>query len=739
MKQIASRSNQALSRRQMLISTTLGGIGLCVSGCQTTETLAAEKISQPLANITPPITPRVSFPIEQLGRTRNDPYHWIKYIPETGTRTLDTLPERLKSHLIDETEYAEAVLAPTETLQIDILNTMQARLPDMQSAPPLSDGPYAYFNYYPENSAYPVYARIHEDNPEQTEILLDEAERADGQSYFRSTEHQHSPDHRYFVWAEDIKGNDRHRICALDTKTGKTRIWVETDAYGYGGVTIAPSSKRVFWVWRNSKNRPTRVYRTDLSDGKQTLVYEEKDPAIFIQVKRTAGGGYVSIILSGPDTSEVRLISAKNELSAPELVFQRRDKVHYEVEEWGDKLLSLTDADGAIDNKLIAISPDDFSRQTKIIPAQSGRQILEILPFKTALVIREQINSQYKLRLLFPNGQEKAIEFDEPAYTVKLLPNQSYEASECRVIYQSPKTPPTWIDIDLNTASVTEIQKDEPKNYNPDDYIVERLFATAGDGETVPITLLSHRNHKRDGSVPLLLYGYGAYGVSSDPTFSIPATVLVDRGWNYAIAHVRGGSEKGREWFLDGRKFNKRNSFTDFIACAEDLNNWDISSRSNIVAYGLSAGGLLVGGAMNLDPEMWAGVIAKVPFVDMLNTMSDAEHPLVPLFRPDWGDPLANPKAYDYIYSISPYENVRQASYPPLLTTAGLKDDRVGYWEPAKLVAEIRHKSTSDNPAILKLNVNSGHQGSAGTTDELSEMALFWSFAEVAVADGFRE
>jgi len=286
---------------------------------------------------------------------------------------------------------------------------------------------------------------------------------------------------------------------------------------------------------------------------------------------------------------------------------------------------------------------------------------------------------------------------------------------------------------DLATAGRTLVGETRLPGFDPARYAVERIQAAAPDGTMVPVTLLPRRDAPRDGSAPLLLYGYGAYRVSSDPVFSLPATVLVDARWRYAIAHVRGVGELGQRWFKDGKRFHKRNSMSDFIACASHVADAGYAAFHRIVAYGLSAGGLLVGGAMTIAAERWAGVIAKVPFVDMLNTMSDADQPLVPLFRPGWGDPLADPQAFAYIHSISPYENLRPADYPPLLCTAGLQDDRVSYGEPAKLVAQVRYRTTGCSPAILLVDPDAGHQASADLYSEYIEMARFWAFAETFV------
>jgi oligopeptidase B len=677
--------------------------------------------------LAPPQSPRVSHVIEQLGRTRDDAYSWMKFIPAAGERTRENLPEAVGTMLKAENGYADAILAPLAGERAKLLDAMLARVSGDVTAPALERDGWDYGSARPAGAAHAIYTRSRTGGkPEQ---LVDEAARAKGQPYFRSTGHQPSPDHRYFAWAEDVIGNDRHRIVIRDNQSGEVRTIVDKDAYGYGGLVFGPSSRWLFWIWRDARNRPTRLYRTSI-DGKTTdLVYEETDPAIFMQVKRTAADGFVALTLAGPETGEVRLVPAADETAAPATVWPRKVGVRYEIDEWNGGLIALTDADDAFDMALLRLDPKDFQTLATLVPHRPGTPILQIQPFKSALVRLERVDGLHRLVILRPDGNEQTIAFDDPAYAIELPLEQSYAASSAMIVHQSPKSPRRWIRVDLASGKQTVVQQQKVANFNPDDYQVERLFAPAPDGEMVPITLLSRRGAPKDGKAPLLQYGYGSYGVASDPEFSIPALALVDRGWRYAIAHVRGGSEKGRQWFLGGRKFTKRNSFTDFIACAEHLAAEGYTAKGKIVAYGLSAGGLLVGASMNIAPALWGGVIAQVPFVDMLNTMSDGAHPLVPLFRPDWGDPLADPKAYDYIASISPYENVRAAPYPPLLCTAGLKDDRVPYWEPAKLVAEVRHRSTSGNPALLHTDMDSGHQGSADLASEYGQKALFWAFA----------
>lgn len=682
-------------------------------------------------DVSPPIAPREDHEILQLGRTRVDSYAWMKFIPAFGTRALETLPARLREQLEAEMEYAQDILRPLAGDARHFYDRMAQRAPRASEPLPASSSGWRYESRLPAGHAHRVFSRVGPDAGAQ--ILFDEAERASGHAYYRATGHQASRDDRYFAWAEDVRGDDRHHICILDMDSGVVRTVVPADAFGYGGFTFSPSSLYLFWIWRDAYSRPTRLYRSPVDGGEAELVYEEQDPAIFMQVARTAADGFVALTLAGPDTSEVRLIPAAAETAPPRILRPRRRGVRYEINEWNDALLMLTDAEEATDRKLLKVDPVDFSEQAVLVPHRAGTPIIAVLPFAEALVRLERVDELHRLVLMYPDGREASVDFDEPAYTIELVPSQPYEARYVRIVHQTPSRPPRWMDIGFEDAQCRVVAQERLSGFDPAAYRVERLHARAADGETIPITILSRSDVPADTPQPLLLTGYGAYGISSEPRFSLPATVLVDAGFRYAIAHVRGGSEKGRRWYQEGCREKKRNSMTDFIACAQHLRDTGYAAPGKIVAHGISAGGLLVCGAMNIEPQLWAGVIAQVPFVDMLNTMSDADHPLVPLLRPDWGDPLADAYAYDHMAALSPYENVKRAAYPPVLCTAGLKDDRVPYWEPAKLLANIRHHSTSGQPAVLLLNPDSGHQESDDQNAEFTQAALLWAFARHCV------
>lgn len=677
-------------------------------------------------DIPAPVAERRQCEIAQLGRLRIDPYAWMKYVPASGTRELETLPEPLRRHLRAEMNYAAQMLRPLEPRARCFYERMMSRAPEVPVLPADAVEGWQYESAVSKMHGHRIFSRRRPGG--ESQHLLDEGVRAKGHAYYRATGHQASPDDRYFAWAEDIRGDDRHQIHVFDTETGRTHTVAVADAFGYGGFTFSSSSRHVFWIWRDAFSRPTRLYRTSVDGGEAELVFEENDPSLFMQVSRSAANGYVVLTLMGPDISEVHLFAADAETSPARIVRPRERGIRYEINEWNGALLMLTNLGGAQDRQLLSLDPGDFGIREVLVPPRTGVPIVSVHPFERALLRVERERGIPRLVLRTPEGRETTIQFDEPAYSVELAPQQPYRAREVRLVHQSPATPRRWLDVNLDTGARTILGQEALPGFSSDDYVVERLHATAEDGETIPITVLSRRDAAGTAQ-PLLLTGYGAYGISYEPVFSLPATVLVDAGFRYAIAHVRGGSEKGWHWYQSGCREKKRNSMSDFVACARYLVDRGYARKNEVVSYGVSAGGLLVAGALNLSPTTWAGVIAQVPFVDMLNTMSDADHPLVPLLRPDWGDPLSDPRAYDHMAALSPYENVHPADYPPVLSTAGLKDDRVPYWEPAKWLANIRHHSTSCQPAILHLNPQSGHQESDDMNAEFTQAALFWAFA----------
>jgi oligopeptidase B len=691
--------------------------------------------------INPPETAMIPKRIEQLGRVRIDNYAWLRD-PNWAEVFVDTakMQPAIRTHLDDENRYADAVLDPTKSRQAQYIAAMNAmgasKAGSTTTATPASpDGEWSYYTYIRPGEDHVVHARKPRMGGEE-QILLDEQGRSVGHDYYRVEDAQHSPDHSLFVWAEDLGGGDRFDIGIHDLKTGQITVSTTMDTYGWLGVIISPCSQWIFRIQRNQYGRPAKVFRMPARGGDEVLVYEELDGALFVSLGRTASNSHTTIRVSGPDLDEWHLIPGDTPEAIPVMVEPRTVGLHYLVEEWNGQLVLLTDAGGTVDGRLMTVGSANPGKANwrDWVPAQTGRHFIEMHPFRDYFVLVQRLNGKLEIVVMAKGGDAKKIAFDEAAYDVALAETQEFASDTLRLIYQSPKTPERWLACDMASGTQAVIWQSQIAGFDPALYEVRALFAPASDGQQVPLTVLMKKDARLDGTSRLLLYGYGAYGVSSEADFSIPAIALVDQGWIYAIAHVRGGSEKGRSWFLDGRRFKKRNSFTDFNACADYLIASGYTKPRHIVAYGLSAGGLLVGGALNLRPELYGGVIAQVPFVDMLNTMSDATHPLVPAFRPDWGDPLADPKAYDYIASISPYENVHAAVYPMVLATAGVRDNRVSYWEPGKWVASLRTHTTSGKPILFRINMAAGHQSASGQSDAFAQYALFWSFAELSLA-----
>jgi oligopeptidase B len=450
----------------------------------------------------------------------------------------------------------------------------------------------------------------------------------------------------------------------------------------------------------------------------------------------TADDSHILIVAQNQETSEAHVIPANDPLAPPSVAAGRRAGLRYDLDRWGDRWVIRTNLGDAVDFQVItsraAIPAVDT--WTPFVEHRAGRLIVGVALYRDHLVRLERENACNRLVILARSGEEHVVSFEESAYALSLQAGFEYDTTVTRFVYQSPTTPRQWFDYDMASRTRTLRKTQEiPSGHDPARYETRRLYAVAPDGQSVPLTVLKLRGTPLDGSAPLMLYGYGSYGIAMEPSFSVQSLSLVDRGWIWATAHVRGGSDKGWGWFLDGRGFHKANTFTDFIACAEHLVAQGYGKPGRIAAYGGSAGGMLVGAVANLRPDLWGAVIAAVPFVDVLNTMSDTSLPLTPPEWPEWGNPLQDPKAYDYIASYSPYDNVGAKAYPAVFARGGLSDPRVTWWEPEKWIARLRAHTTSGRPVLLKINMQAGHGGASGRFDHLKEVALDYAFAIWAI------
>jgi oligopeptidase B len=688
----------------------------------------------------PPVAPKRPHRIEQLGRVRVDDYAWMKDDNwQQVLRDPKVLRPDVREHLDAENAYTKAMLAGTEPLQAQMFAEMKGRIKEDDSSVPAPDGPWDYYVRYDLGAQHPIHARRPRGSSEPEQVLLDEEALAKDKPFFQVGAASHSPDHALYAWAADEQGSEYYTIHVKDLATGETLGPPIESAYG--DFTFSPDSAWIFWIWRDENARPSKVFRRPARGGTDVMVYEEADEGMFLGVGTASDDSHVLIHVGNQETTELWLIPAADPTASPVVAEPRQVGVKYSLDHWTDRWVIRSNADGAVDFKL--------SVSQAVVPAKAtwrdwiahepGRYITGFAAFAGHLVRAERVNALDRLVVTARGGAEHEVAFDEEAYALNLEGGFEYETTTARFVYQSPTTPRQTFDYDLATRERTLRKTQEiPSGHDPARYVARRLYATAGDGEAVPITVLMLKDTPLDGSAPLLVYGYGSYGHAMEPSFSIRNLSLVDRGWIWATAHIRGGSDKGWGWFLDGRKEKKPNSFTDFIACAEHLVAEGYGTKGRVAAYGGSAGGMLMGAVANLRPDLWGAIIAAVPFVDVLNTMSDTTLPLTPPEWPEWGNPLEDAAAYDLIAGYSPYDQVSAQAYPPVLATGGLSDPRVTYWEPAKWVARLREFQAGEAPILLKINMEAGHGGASGRFDFLKEIALDYAFAVWALDKGWQ-
>ena len=685
----------------------------------------------------PPIAKKSPKTITQLGRTRVDDYAWLKDENwQQVMRDPTVLRADIRAYLEEENAYRKAMLAETVDLQNKLFEEMKGRIKEDDSSVPDPDGPWEYYTRFEIGAEYPLHARRPRGKSDGEVILLNEPVLAQGKAHFDVGAGEHSPDHSLYAYALDTQGSEYYAIHIIDLATGAHLP--DGPQSSTGDFVFSPDSSHLFWLWRDGEGRPKKVFRRPTRGGAKddVLIYQEEDDGMFLGLGVTGSREWIVIGCGNQETSESHIVPARTPTAAPQLFAARETGVRYDIEHWDGKFFIHTNADGAVDWKIATCDIDRTERQNwrDFIAHKPGNFIVELGAFKEYLVRLERVNAFPRVVVRDKSGSEHIVAFDEEAYALSLDGGYEWDTTTMRYIYNSPTTPRSFVDYDLATREKTVRKVQEvPSGHDREAYVTKRITAKASDGADIPITVLMKAGTKLDGSAPMLLYGYGSYGIAMEASFSVQRLSLVDRGWVWAIAHVRGGSEKGWQWFLDGRKEKKPNTFADFIACAETLIEQGFTQQGRIVAYGGSAGGLLMGAVTNMRPDLWAGVIAAVPFVDVLNTMSDTTLPLTPPEWPEWGNPIEDAAAYDLILGYSPYDQIKTQAYPAFFATGGLSDPRVTYWEPAKFVAKLRPHSTSDRPVVMRMNMEAGHGGSSGRFDFLKEVAEDYAFALRAI------
>jgi oligopeptidase B len=669
----------------------------------------------------PPRAKTVPRQLEAHGDVRIDEYYWLKNRDD---------PE-VVAYLQAENAYLEAVMKPTEPLQEKLVEEIVGRIKQDDASVPFKLDDYWYYTRYEEGADYPIFSRKRESLEASEEIMLNANELAEGHEYFsvRGLEVSHGQD--ILAFATDTVGRRFYDLRFKNLTTGETLPDVISDVTG--NVAWANDNRTVFYSRQDPETlRSFRILLHTLGTdpAEDVLVYEETDETYDCYVFKTKSKKYVMIATSTTLADEYRYLEADDPAGAFEVFLPRRKGHEYSIDHYGDRFFIRTN-DQATNFRLMStpVGATEMKGWTEVIPHRDDVYLGGFEIFRDHLVVSEREDGLVQLRVMPWSGKdEHYIEFDEPAYVAYIGVNPNFDTTVLRFNYESMATPDSVYDYDMATRKKTLMKRDEVLGgFNAADYASERLYATARDGARVPISLVYRKGLDKNGTHPMVLYAYGSYGYSRDPNFSSARISLLDRGFVYAIAHVRGGQELGRGWYDDGKLLKKMNTFTDFIDVAEYLVEGGYTSPEHLYAQGGSAGGLLVGAVINLRPDLFHGAIAQVPFVDVITTMLDPSIPLTTSEYDEWGDPNIK-EYYEYILAYSPYDNVEPKAYPHLLVTTGLHDSQVQYWEPAKWVARLRATKTDDNLVLLKTNMEAGHGGTSGRLKGHKDTALEYAF-----------
>mgnify|MGYP001235157796 FL=1 len=659
-----------------------------------------------------------------------DNYSWIK---QKNWKEVILDPNKLntpvKKYLDEENLFKEEQLKDIKDIEKKLFEELKSKIKNEDNSVPKKDGDYYYAYKYNKNSEYPIYYRKNIKNNFE-EIILDCEKKSKTHSYFNVAAISHSHNHKYLAYNIDTNGSEYFSIFIENIETKE--ILSPEIKNTTGDIIWSLDNNYIFYVGLDQNHRPTKVFKHKIgSDSeKDLLIYEEKDPSFFCSINLSKTKKYLFIRTADHETSEYLFINLKLNQTTPILFKKRIKKIEYDLEHHEKFFVISTNIDNAKNFKIMISHEESYQKWEEFITYERINLILDFIILKDWLVRLERTEGSENIIILnLNNKNQHKISFDEEAYNLSLDHGYEYETDAFRYSYSSPTTPKSIFDYDCKSKK-QELKKTQevPSGHNKNDYICKKIFATAHDNEKIPITILYKKGIKLDSSNHLLLYGYGSYGISIPSNFSTNRLSLVDRGIIYAIAHIRGGKEKGYEWYENGKLLNKKNTFLDFISCAEKLCEDKYTSPKKIIAQGGSAGGLLMGYIANERPDLFLGIIAQVPFVDICNTMLDEDLPLTVTEIPEWGDIKNDKKSFLYVKSYSPYDNVKKQNYPHMLVTGGISDPRVTYWEMTKWVAKLRENKTDDNLLLLHMNMTAGHSGASGRFDYLKEIAMEYGF-----------
>ncbi|HEU5285328.1 MAG TPA: S9 family peptidase [Sphingomicrobium sp.] len=653
---------------------------------------------------------------------RADEYYWLR----DDSRKQ---PEML-AYLKAENAYADSVLAPLRPLEDKLYSEIVGRIKQDDSSVPVRERGYYYYTRFEVGADYPVVARRRGSMTAPEQVLLDQPAMAKGHGFFAIGDYRVSQDNRLLAYAEDVVGRRQYKLKVKDLATGKALADVVENVEP--NLVWADDNRTLYYVEKDpvtllSKRVKAHVLGTPASADR--LIYEEKDDSFYMGVGRTSDDRFICIFLGSTVSNEQRCTSASTPGEFAVLAPRERDFL-YTADHVGDRWVIRTNWN-APNYRLMTVRDSAAaagrSAWSDLVPHDPKVFIEGFQPFSSFIGIEERAGGNKRLRLLANSGRSRLVGSDEPAYTMSLDDNREVASTRLRYTYDSLTTPKITYEVDSRTGARTVLKRTPSPNYDPADYVTERLWAPARDGTRVPVSLVYRKGFKRDGSAAMLQYGYGSYGFSTDPAWSPTIPSLLDRGMVYAIAHVRGGQEMGRAWYDQGRLLNKKNSFTDFIDVTRFLTGQGYAARDRVAAQGGSAGGLLMGAIANMAPNDYRVLIAQVPFVDVVTTMLDASIPLTTNEYDEWGNPAQKP-FYDYMLSYSPYDNVRAQAYPAMFVGTGLWDSQVQYYEPAKWVARLRAAKTDRNPLLFRVNMEAGHGGKSGRFQRYRSIAEYYAF-----------
>ena len=659
-----------------------------------------------------------------------DNYSWIK---QKNWKEVILDPNKLntpvKKYLDEENLFKEEQLKDIKDIEKKLFEELKSKIKNEDNSVPKKDGDYFYAYKYNKNSEYPIYYRKNAKNNFE-EIILDCEKKSKTHSYFNVAAISHSHNHKHVAYNIDTNGSEYFSIFIENIETKE--ILSPEIKNTTGDIIWSLDNNYIFYVGLDQNHRPTKVFKHKIgSDSeKDLLIYEEKDPSFFCSINLSKTKKYLFIRTADHETSEYLFINLKLNETTPILFKKRIKKIEYDLEHNEKFFLISTNIDNAKNFKIMISHEESYQKWEEFITYEKVNLILDFILLKDWLIRLERTEGSENIIILnLNNKNQHKISFDEEAYNLSLDHGYEYETDTFRYSYSSPTTPKSIFDYDCKSKK-QELKKTQevPSGHNKDDYICKKIFATAHDNEKIPITILYKKGVKLDSNNYLLLYGYGSYGISIPSNFSTNRLSLVDRGIVYAIAHIRGGKEKGYEWYENGKLLNKKNTFLDFISCAEKLCEDKYTSPKKIIAQGGSAGGLLMGYIANERADLFLGIIAQVPFVDICNTMLDEDLPLTVTEIPEWGDIKNDKKSFLYVKSYSPYDNVKKQNYPHMLVTGGISDPRVTYWEMTKWVAKLRENKTDNNLLLLHMNMTAGHSGASGRFDYLKEIAMEYGF-----------